>query len=204
MKVYVSVNSGFTRPRQRAVKLRNDLDAAGITYVTDAGIADFHSLRHTFITNLVAGGVHPKVAQQLARHSSITLTMDRYSHLGLIDMTAGLAALPTIVAPDSQTMRATGTTDDAADFGCTNGCTRPAEITPFQPLSTVPMSSIGDSRQAQENPQFPAGNEGFSQGWPSGLEPPTSGSTIRRHIHQTNEAATSCEAAFAPWQFWWQ
>ena len=58
--------------------------------VDDAGrVADFHSLRHTFISNLAASGVHPKVAQQLARHSTITLTMDRYSHLGLIDMTAG-------------------------------------------------------------------------------------------------------------------
>ena len=44
----------------------------------------------------------------------------------------------------------------------------------------------------------------FSEGWPSGLEPPTSGSTIRRRIIQSNEIATSCEAAFAPWQFWWQ
>ncbi|MGA2500924.1 MAG: tyrosine-type recombinase/integrase, partial [Tepidisphaeraceae bacterium] len=42
--------------------------------------ADFHALRHTFISNLVAGGVHPKTAQRLARHSVITLTMDRYCH----------------------------------------------------------------------------------------------------------------------------
>ena len=42
---------------------------------------DFHALRHTFITGLVTGGVNPKVAQTLARHSVITLTMDRYTHL---------------------------------------------------------------------------------------------------------------------------
>ena len=112
--------------------LRNDLDAAGIAYVTDDGVADFHSLRHTFISNLVAGGVHPKLAQQLARHSTITLTMDRYSHVGLLDMNAALQSLPTVTAPESQTMRATGTTDqDASDFGCTNGCTRPVEISRF-------------------------------------------------------------------------
>ena len=146
---------------ERAFKMiRNDLDAAGITYVTDADIADFHSLRHTFITNLVAGGVHPKVAQQLARHSSITLTMDRYSHLGLIDMTAGLAALPTIMAPDSQTMRATGTTDDAADFGCTNGCTCPAEITPFQPLSTAPMTLVSESHEMRKTTRKQAVSRG--------------------------------------------
>ena len=61
--------------------IRRDLDEAGIPYRDDAGrVADFHSLRHTFITNLARGGVHPKVAQALARHSTITLTMDRYSH----------------------------------------------------------------------------------------------------------------------------
>ena len=43
-------------------------------------VADFHALRHTFITNLARGGVHPKVAQALARHSTFALTMDRYSH----------------------------------------------------------------------------------------------------------------------------
>ena len=186
---------------KRAFKmLRNDLDAAGILYVTDDGFADFHSLRHTFISNLVAGGVHPKLAQQLARHSTITLTMDRYSHVVLLDMNAALRSLPVTTAPESQTMRATGTTDRAAeDFSCTKSCTRPAEITPFQPLSTVPMATIGDSRQTKENPQFPAGNEGFSEGWPSGLEPPTSGSTIRRsnqlsydHHRQTQLAEIGC------------
>ena len=52
-----------------------------LAYRDDTGrVADFHSLRHTFITNLARGGVYRKLAQALARHSTITLTMDRYSH----------------------------------------------------------------------------------------------------------------------------
>jgi len=43
--------------------------------------ADFHSLRHTFITNLVRADVSPKIAQALARHSDIRLTMNRYTHI---------------------------------------------------------------------------------------------------------------------------
>ena len=43
-------------------------------------LAEFHANRHTFITNLCRAGVAPKVAQSLARHSTITLTMDVYSH----------------------------------------------------------------------------------------------------------------------------
>jgi site-specific recombinase XerD len=33
-------------------------------------VADFHSLRHTFVTNLVNAGVAPKDAKELARHST--------------------------------------------------------------------------------------------------------------------------------------
>ncbi len=56
-------------------------------------VADFHSLRHTFVTNLVRAGVQPKDAKQLARHSSITLTMDRYAHVSLHDTAAAVAKL---------------------------------------------------------------------------------------------------------------
>jgi integrase len=41
----------------------------------------FHSLRHTFATELFRKRMHPKVVQSLLGHSSITQTMDRYSHL---------------------------------------------------------------------------------------------------------------------------
>lgn len=36
--------------------------------------------------------MHPKIAQQLARHSTITLTMDRYSHTVMGDLADGQAA----------------------------------------------------------------------------------------------------------------
>ncbi len=57
-------------------------------------VADFHALRHTFITRLAQAGISPKVAQSLARHSTITLTMDRYAHVRLADEAAALEALP--------------------------------------------------------------------------------------------------------------
>lgn len=69
-------------PANIVVMFRADLEAAGIPYTDDAGRdADAHALRHTFITNLSRAGVHPAVAQKLARHSSITLTMRYYTHV---------------------------------------------------------------------------------------------------------------------------
>jgi integrase len=41
----------------------------------------FHDLRHSAASILIAQGVHPKVIQELLRHSSIQLTMDTYGHL---------------------------------------------------------------------------------------------------------------------------
>jgi len=68
-----------------------------LAYRDEAGrVFDFHALRHQFISNLAAAGVHPKVAQTLARHSTISLTMDRYTHLGLVDQTAALDKLPSL------------------------------------------------------------------------------------------------------------
>jgi integrase len=50
-----------------------------------AGLGDkgftFHSLRHTFATELFNQRKRPKVIQSLLGHSSITQTMDTYSHL---------------------------------------------------------------------------------------------------------------------------
>lgn len=87
----------FSLPRREefAKMLRKDLEAAGIPYRDSANrVVDFHALRHTFITNLAKGGVHPKTAQMLARHSTITLTMDRYSHAGRENEAEALATLP--------------------------------------------------------------------------------------------------------------
>ncbi len=61
--------------------IRRDLKAAGIAIKDEYGkILDFHALRHTFGSMLAAAGVHPKVAQDLMRHSTIELTMSIYTH----------------------------------------------------------------------------------------------------------------------------
>ena len=41
----------------------------------------FHDLRHTHATQLLAQGVHPKVVQERLGHSTISITMDLYSHM---------------------------------------------------------------------------------------------------------------------------
>lgn len=122
-------------PKFAARMVGADLDAARATWIEEAGsdaerarrqrsdvllfsdaagrVFDFHAFRHQFITNLAAAGVHPKVAQALARHSTIGLTMDRYTHLSALDHTAALDQLPSIPGrvhgEEKAVARATGT-----------------------------------------------------------------------------------------------
>lgn len=48
-----------------------------------AGVAErnFHQIRHTHATILMAHGIHPKVVQERLGHSSIMITLDIYSHV---------------------------------------------------------------------------------------------------------------------------
>jgi integrase len=41
----------------------------------------FHDLRHSHATQLLRAGVHPKVAQERLGHSTISTTLDLYSHV---------------------------------------------------------------------------------------------------------------------------
>jgi integrase len=41
----------------------------------------FHDLRHSHATQLLADGIHPKIAQERLGHSTIATTMDLYSHV---------------------------------------------------------------------------------------------------------------------------
>jgi hypothetical protein len=63
--------------------------------------ADFHSLRHWFITSLARAGVSPKMAQTLARHSDIRLTLGIYTHVEQADRSAAIGSLP---APPAETV----------------------------------------------------------------------------------------------------
>ncbi len=68
-----------------------------LVYENKAGLfADFHGLRHTFISNLGKAGVAPKTAQILARHSDLSLTMNIYTHVDQQEQAAAINSLPRV------------------------------------------------------------------------------------------------------------
>jgi len=149
----------FRMPEKTAEMLRRDMEAANILYQDKAGhIADFHALRHTFVSMLIRNRVNIKVTQDLARHSTPTLTMDRYAHVGLEDQTSPLSALPSLLGSSkaSEPER-----DQATIAVTTDGVERPA---PAQRLDgearrgmanygelTVTGSQQGDERNSLES-----------------------------------------------------
>jgi integrase len=112
----------FDMPKlNRLVKmLKDDLEAAGISYVDDSGrYADFHSLRHTTGTLLAAAGVHPKTAQSIMRHSTIELTMTKYTHVLAGQESQAVESLPDLSQPSRQAQAAIATgTDDTCLPSC--------------------------------------------------------------------------------------
>ena len=92
------------RRRRRASSFLTSRDESG-------RVVDFHALRHTFITRLARSGVTPAAAKSLARHSTIMLTMDHYTHTLISDERAALDTLPSLSpAPaEREVVRATGT-----------------------------------------------------------------------------------------------
>jgi site-specific recombinase XerD len=79
---------------ENAEELQRQLKSDFLCYCNHDGLfADFHSLRHTFISSLERAGVKPKMAQTLARHSDIRLALQTYTHVELSEQVAAIQSL---------------------------------------------------------------------------------------------------------------
>ena len=89
---------------ENAEELEQRLKSDFLCYCNHDGLfADFHGLRHRFVTSLERAGVRPKMAQTLARHSDIRLTLGVYTHVDLSDCSTAIESLP---APPSGSQHA--------------------------------------------------------------------------------------------------
>jgi integrase len=105
----------WARDGKGAEMLRIDLDAAGIPYAVEGPdgplFADFHALRHTYLTLGGRAGIDLRTLQELAGHSTPELTA-RYSHRRLYDLAGAVEKLPSFLPETGEgapNLRATGT-----------------------------------------------------------------------------------------------
>jgi integrase len=134
----------WRRDGKAAEMLRIDLESAGIPYVIDGPdgplFADFHALRHSYITALGRAGVDLRTTQELAGHSTPILTA-RYSHRRLQDLAGAVEKLPQFL-PDHRhgsrvgVLRRTGTDGQ----GCVVGCVGPDRL---------PLHSLASARTVE-------------------------------------------------------
>jgi integrase len=73
--VFCRANGDFLPASTLLYNFDKLLKEAGIPHIR------FHDLRHSAATILLMKGVHPKVVQEILGHSSISMTMDVYSHV---------------------------------------------------------------------------------------------------------------------------
>ena len=105
--------SVFPLHHETAKAIRRDLEAAGIPYETDEGVADFHALRAYFVSALVRAGASIKEVQTLARHAKPQTTLAHYAKVSVRDLRNAVESMPTpdtsAPMPDAVKLAATGT-----------------------------------------------------------------------------------------------
>ena len=98
----------FQDTRKRAEAEQSDF----LAYQDSEGrYADFHSLRHGYITMVGKAGVSPREHQDLARHSTYAMT-SRYTHARFYDLAAAVQALSIPMGksePEREVLASTGT-----------------------------------------------------------------------------------------------
>jgi len=83
VKGFTTFKYVFTDTRGNLVRVQNIVKRSFKKIIKQAGLPDirFHDLRHTHATLLLLQGVNPKIVQERLGHSSISLTLDTYSHV---------------------------------------------------------------------------------------------------------------------------
>ncbi len=164
--------------------LRPDLEVAQIPETDGSGrVVDFHALRHTFITNLANSGVHPSVAQALARHSDINLTMSRYTHTVLDRQSDAVEALPHF-EEEVTAARATGTDGENVLPSCLPS-QRGKHGTQRDKLRQQAEKSLQREKPRNSRLKCELGKQDKADKLvrPAGLEPAACGLGNRRSIH---------------------
>ena len=171
-------------------KRRNESDF--LCYKNGAGLfADFHANRHTFISNLARAGVHPKTAQTLARHSTINLTMNTYTHVNMEEKSRAVGHLYALVAttPAKEASGQNHPASIAAEVsvlgrsGVLNGVTNGAAPGSAEAPSGTLVGPQGMTESPEEQGLNLVGGSHLDVSWPRVATPDTDVVRLQKAVH---------------------
>jgi integrase/recombinase XerD len=139
----------------------------------DGRFADFHALRHTYIMRLVRGGLAPKECQLLARHASISQTMDYYAHMKIQDTARALVKMTALPATKTAAPKRPNRRQAQRD------AQRILPIASRELSLCVVVVLAGSSVEVPLAQYKKPGQPGLGETHPAGLEPATYGSVGR-------------------------
>jgi hypothetical protein len=167
----------FVLPDKPHKMFYRDLGRARIDRETASGVIDLHGLRHTLVSDVVASGATAKTAQELARHSTPTLTFNVYAHARLHDVASTVQRLPDPFESKQPQTLADTRTDLAAHWQrAEDGSGRFESAQDVMTGSNAPAVVMGPVPEKQASGRIQAGLVGTSQqARPVGFEPTTFG-----------------------------
>jgi len=181
----------FTLPDKPHKMFYRDLARAKIPQEASAGILDLHSLRHSFVSEIVAGGASVKTAQELARHSTPKLTFDVYAHARLHDVAGSVERLPDPFQPPArpESAHATGTDGKLIKKGFAeylprtqDGSSRDNSVTAGMVGTGSQVPMIHNPGGGRDLPPASGSSHEESEARPVGFEPTTFGFEVRDSI----------------------
>jgi len=162
-----------------AKMLRHDLSVAGIPYCVETpdgpAYADFHALRHTFLTALGRAGVELRTAQLLAGHSSPTITA-RYSHRSLADLADAVQKLPSPTGDTAGVIRTISVPDGFSEGHSEASADNSQTIKPVSDELSEPVAVTGFDASCHRE----AGSGGSSPGRIRTFDPPINSRLLYR------------------------
>jgi hypothetical protein len=159
----------WAKDRKGAEMLRIDLEAAGIPYAVEGPdgplYADFHALRHTYLTLGGRAGIDLRTLQELAGHSTPTLTA-RYSHRRLYDLAGAVERLPSFLPVEEAgatagILQATGTD---ASVPVDASCTPVAQLNDSRCVRLQSVDGEGEKAKSGVDMKKPLDIQGFDGG----------------------------------------
>ena len=121
--------------------IAKDMAAAGIQKETEAGIASFHSLRHTFTTIIAKQTRDARLAQRMADHADITTTQG-YMHTERDEHAAVMRDFPRLLGERRATGRASEVVQTGqivsnwGAFGLSESCMQVSAVETLSPIES--------------------------------------------------------------------